>query len=298
MQDQAETIPTQTDTIPTLGTRLRAAREAAGKSVADISADTKIPVRMIGIIERDAVSELPVGPYAVNFARTYAKAVGVDPVSAQADMRAMLSEQQLGVVAPTTWYEPAQEDRVPSRSIAWIAAGVAGLLVLAYLVWRSFALTPDVPATAGAPAATKTASAPVASVPVAPAAPAVTIAADAPLRIAASDTAWFSLEDASGRSQFDLTLNGGEYYTVKPGQRALLLRTAKPQLLRLVVGERTLPPLGAPDTLVRGIALDAASLSRLASAEAAPTGAMVPGVAAPASAATGTVAVPRAPQPR
>ncbi len=267
-----------------IGTRLRLAREAAGKSIADIAAQVKIPARLLDAIERGAVDELPIGPYATGFTRNYAQALGLDGPAAAEEMRALTAERTVGTVSALSQYEPADQSRVPSRAIAFAAAALAGLLIVAYLVWRSFAFAPDAAQTG------VSAPAPVASQETQPATPepalpgpAVTIAADAPVLISATEQVWFSLEDANGRGQFDLTLGAGEFYTVKPGQRRLFLRTARPQSLRLVVGDRRLPQLGPADTVVGGIGLDAQSLSRLASTPP-PTGALQS--AAPYSPAT------------
>jgi len=165
-------------------------------------------------------------------------------------------------------YEPADSSRVPPSRLAWIAGGIAVLLIAGYLVWRSMLMTPDTLAEeeAAVAAAGETESGlPAAAAPAA--GPAVTPFADSEvLRVAASGPVWFSLENAEGRSQFDLTLSAGEFYTVKPEQRGLFLRTGRPQALRLMVGERTLPQLGGNDQIVSKVALDGASLARLAAA--------------------------------
>ncbi len=55
-------------------------------------------------------------------------------------------------------------------------------------------------------------------------------------------------------------LNPGEFYTVKPAQRGLFLRTGRPQALRVMIGDQRVPQLGANDATVSGIGLDAQSL--------------------------------------
>jgi cytoskeleton protein RodZ len=259
-----------------VGDRLRAARIAQGKSIADIAASIKIPARLLDAIERGAVDELPVGPYATGFTRNYAEALGLDGKAAAEDMRALSASRTVGTTSALSQYEPADPDRLPTRALAFTAAGVAGLLVVGYLVWKSLSFSPDSTEPAATAAATEPAAATVAATPAAPAAPAaptIAIPADAPVLISASEQVWFSLEDGNGRGQFDLTLNAGEFYTVKPGQRSLFLRTGRPQALRIVVGDRRLPQLGPNDTVVGGVGLDAASLSRLASNPPGTTGA-------------------------
>lgn len=274
MPSHEEVAPDMNSGQQDVGSRLKAAREAAGKSPADVSAITRVPSRLLDALERNAVDELPRGPYAIGFARTYARAVGLDEVEIAEAVRAMQSHSSAGVVAAMDAYEPADSSRVPPSRLAWIAGGVAVLLIIGYLVWRSMLMTPDTMAgeettvaAAGEAANGQPATAPAA-------ANAVTPFADSEVvRIAASGPVWFSLENAEGRSQFDLTLNAGEFYTVKPEQRGLFLRTGRPQALRLMVGERTLPQLGGDDEIVSKVALDGASLARLAAAPPAVGGA-------------------------
>lgn len=245
----------------TAGEILRSARTELGKSISDISATIRVPERMLDALERDAISELPVGPYAIGFARSYAKALGLDETAIITQIR-RLQQQGGAPVAPVyEQYEPADTFRIPSRTLAWTAAGIALAMVIAYLVWKSFFLSPD--ADPAAPAATQAqptaqTSNNAAAAPV----PAAALASDAPVRIAASASVWFSLEDAQGRSQFDLTLQGGEFYTLRPEQRGLFLRTGRPQAMRILIGDTRLPQLAADDAVVSGVALDSASLNR------------------------------------
>lgn len=271
-----------------IGERLKLAREASGRSIEDISSQIKVRAPLLDAIERGAVEELPAGPYATGFVRTYATAVGIDAEEAVAEVRQMIAEKNLGLVEASANYEPADTDRIPPRPLVWTALLIAGLLVLGYIGWRTFTLPSDDSVEtngASAPARPATAAAPAA-----PATPSVTIPADAVIRIAARETAYFSLEDADGRSQFDLTLDSGEFYTVRPAQRSLILRTNRPQALRVLAGNIELPPIGPPDT-VATIGLDSASLSRAAS-----NGATT--LAPSATAAPGPVGVRAAPAPR
>jgi cytoskeleton protein RodZ len=270
-----------------IGERLKAAREASGRSIEDIAAQTKVRAPLLDAIERGAVEELPAGPYAVGFVRTYARAVGIDAEAAVAEVRQMMAAKNLGVVAASAQYEPADIDRVPPRPLVWIALLIAGLLVAAYLGWRTFAVPGEDSAET---AVASTTAQPKAN---APAAPTVTIAADAQIRIAARESAYFTLEDADGRTQFDLTLDGGEFYTLRPAQRSLILRTNRPQALRILAGDLELPPIGAPDT-VATIGLDPASLSQAASNGAT---AVAPSAAAPARTGTSASQAFRAPRP-
>lgn len=267
-----------------IGGRLRAARLAQGRSIAELTAMTKVPARTLEAIEQMDLTALPAGPYATGFVRTYARALGLDAEAAVAEMRSTIQSRNIGQVSVLTQYEPADPARVPPTKLVLISLAIVAVIAIAYGVWRSEILNavPTV-AAADAPATTGTESVAATPAPAALPEPTVTIAPDAPVLISASDQLYFALEDANGRSQFDLTLNAGEFYTVKPNQRDLFLRTSKPQALKLVVGGQALPPIGSPDTVLSGVGLDAASLSRIASGQWTPAAA--PATAAPATAA-------------
>lgn len=276
-QDETGTTDTPSEagasgTNTSVGARLRSAREAQGRSLADISAATKVPVRMLEAIERMDLAALPHGPYATGFARSYARAVGLNAEATANDMRQALHADSIGLVSALSQYEPADPARVPPSRVVWISLAIVALVAAGYGVWRSDILSsgPAVPATT-ATAGDADAAAPKVSAPPPPLpAPTVTIPADAPVLISASQQLYFVLEDANGRNQFDLTLNAGEYYTVKANQRGLFVRTATPEAMKLVVGGNPLPPIGTPGTPLSGVGLDPASLSRIASGQWTP----------------------------
>ncbi len=266
-----EVAPESGPVEKTAGQTLRAARETACKSLEDIARQTRVPQRMLDALERDALHELPPGPYAVGFAKSFARALNLDANAIAAQVLGI--QQQSGAVYTPTFvqYEPADTARIPSQALAWTAAGIALAMVIAYLVWKSLLMNPSPLANANpAPMAASSGSATSSAASAQPAAPAVAVPGNTPIRIAASAPVWFNLEDQNGRSQFDLTLQGGEFYTLKPEQRGLRLRTGRPQALRVLLGEDRLPQLGADDAIVSGIVMDTASLSQRMNATAVP----------------------------
>jgi len=58
---------------------LHAMRKAAGWTLSEMAAKTKIPKPVLDAIERDAHDRLPAPLYARQYLKTYAKALGVDP---------------------------------------------------------------------------------------------------------------------------------------------------------------------------------------------------------------------------
>ena len=71
-----------------VGDRLREARERAGMTLKQLSADTRIPERHLLLIEKGDFAALPAKTYATGFARSYARAVGMDERTTIEDVRA------------------------------------------------------------------------------------------------------------------------------------------------------------------------------------------------------------------
>lgn len=279
------------------GTRLRNAREASGRSQEDLATQTRVPVRLIDALERDAYDELPAGPYAIGFARSLARALGLNEQELVADVRAARDQQGAGISAALEEYEPLDSGRVPGRLLAWSGVILAVLLVGGYFAFRHWSETPATPVATSAPpenvaeADSTTPATGAAATSTAAPVPVPAELANAPVKIAANERVWFSLEDANGRGQFDLTLNPGEFYTVKPQQRTLFLRTGRPQAIRVLIGDQRLPQLGPNDTPVSGVGLDAQSLVQRLNGQtpAAPAtiNAATTSAATPTTAATG-----------
>ena len=62
----------------TLGDGLRRAREQSGKSLADLSAETKVHTRFLIALEQNDWSSLPSRVFAIGYVRGYAAALGLD----------------------------------------------------------------------------------------------------------------------------------------------------------------------------------------------------------------------------
>jgi len=122
-----------------VGPRLKAARESAGLSLVQMGERTKIPARMLALIEAGDFAALPARTYATGFTRSYARALGLDEQAMVASVRAELgmADQVETRVAPA--FEPGDPARVPSAQFAWLAA-VAALVVVAagLFLWRTY----------------------------------------------------------------------------------------------------------------------------------------------------------------
>lgn len=267
-----DTQPSNQPELPiSIGDRLRQARTNAGLSTQEVADATRIPRRHIEAIEANRLTALPSGPYAIGFARAIARNVGYPEEEAANAMRAELARVgQAGGATPYEMYEPVESSRVPPKALAWTVAIIGLLIVGAYTAWRTMGdAVPADPAVAAEAAAASTVEEP-ANAADNPSGSAAALAG--PLVIRATGDVWFGLNDpATGRLAFERTLRAGESYAVPTEQRGLLLRTGRAQNLRLIVGNRELPPIGDPDVLVRDVALTEAGLAAIAQPAAAVT---------------------------
>ena len=82
------------------GSRLRAARESEGITLEEISARTRVSVRLLSAIEEEAFDELPGGVFNVAFVRQYANQVGLDESSVVEEFKALTQPTELAVLTP------------------------------------------------------------------------------------------------------------------------------------------------------------------------------------------------------
>src|SRR3954452_22718778 len=92
--------------VPTVGERLRAAREEKGLSLDDIAAQTRIPRRHLESIEKADWEALPAPTYTTGFAKSYASAVGLDRTEVGEQLRAEMGGQR-PIAATAGVFEPA-----------------------------------------------------------------------------------------------------------------------------------------------------------------------------------------------
>lgn len=283
--DETNEDATETPQIGAVGSFLKETREKVGKSIEDIATDTRIPLRHLKAIEASDYSGLPGKTYAMGFVRAFSRSLGLDEVQMVARLREELGTDDYRPAQTYEAYEPVDPARVPPRKLAWTAGLIALLLVGAWGVWRSgvFTASDDVSVTdteltpeadTGAPIGTPTGTA----------AAAPTVDANAEVVIAAKDTVWFRIDDATGKRVHEAELKAGERYVVPAGSKGLTIRTSRPQAMDVSVAGRTVPQLGAVDSLVKNVSLDPAELAKRLGAAPATGAAATPG-AAPAAGA-------------
>lgn len=242
----------------TVGARLRAAREAAGLSVADLSTRTRITTRHIESLEAGDYAALSGRPYALGFARSYARAVGLDDKTILADLRAELDRQE--PAAPPReihQFEVGDPAKTPSRLLSWLA-GVLVLIVIALglVFWRSsYWPAAELPPLVG-PSPEASAVAPA---PTAPAAPAP--AASGPVVFTALDDGiWVKFYDGAGVQLLQKQLSKGESWTIPAGVQEPRLWTARPDALAITVGGKPVSRIADTQRIVKDVPVSAAAL--------------------------------------
>jgi cytoskeletal protein RodZ len=251
-----------TDGVTTrVGEQLRAAREAQGISLEDVASRTRIPTRHLESLESSEWSRLPAPTYTIGFAKSYAGVLGLDRTAIADALRTELGAGTLAPRPEAQVYEPADPAKVMPRWLVMVALVALVAVAAAFLLLRDRNLS--------APDEVAQVEEPVAS-PSAPAPAAVAAAPTGPVVITANEAAWIQVSERGGRTLFQGELAAGQSYEVPPTATAPVLRTGRPQSIRIAVGTADAPAVGAPDTTVRNVSLLPADLLRGPAATPAP----------------------------
>ncbi len=212
------------------GGMLRRAREDQGLSLADIATRTRIPIRQLEVIESGAFDALPSRTYAIGFARTLARALGLNEGEVTKAVRAELgdSSEQRGSMAGGM--EPGDPAKLPSRGLAWAGALGALLLALGLFAWFSNYFR----AGEGAPPLVAEVAEPVVE-DADPADAMVPATSGEVVFTALEDGVWVRLFEEGGERFLEKTLTKGESFTVPSGARDPRLNTARPDALALTI---------------------------------------------------------------
>lgn len=233
----------------TAGEQLRNARERQGITLEDVAARTRIPTRHLQSLEDGEWDKLPAPTYTIGFAKSYAGVVGLDRNEIGETLRNEMGTGALAARPEAQVFEPADPARVMPKWVVLLALLALVAVAAAFLWNRNRELTPD----QAAPEAT----APVPGTP-APGAAAPVAAAPVgtgPVVITANEPAWIQVSERGGRSLFQGELGAGQSYEVPATATAPVLRTGRPQSIRISVGTADAPAVGAPDRTVSNVSL-------------------------------------------
>lgn len=259
-----------------VGALLAESRAAAGRDLADVSREIRVPLRHLMAIEADDHRSLPALPYALGFVKSYARCVGLNAESVAAQFRA---ETSITPHVPTPLnLEPLAEARLPSRGLAWGSVAALVVLIAALGLYGSGVFDPAPVASPVETAADDTAAAapaevaPVDPAPAAPVAapaaagstpaPAAAIPTSGPVVLVAKEDVWVKVYDrATGRRAFMGMLAAGQRYEVPADGPPLTLRAGRAGVVEVQVAGVTLPPLGGPVATIDGVVLTAPALA-------------------------------------
>jgi cytoskeleton protein RodZ len=270
----------------TVGEKLKSSRERKGYSLSDIAQRTRIPLRHLEAIEQSEYTSLPGSTYTIGFAKAYARTTGLNDGEIATELRAELAQGNYGShQTPSQSYEPADASRVPSFRMAWVAAGLAALLLAGYFVWRSFALSPSAPETpiaaeeaeSGTEAGQGKASEPAQAA----------IDPKGQVTLTATDIVWVRVYDADKKRLFEKEMQAGEKYDVPADAKNPMINTGRPQTLTVTVGGKPVPTLGEADRAISDVGISAAALLARQSNPAAGSDNAPPPAAATQPAKTG-----------
>ncbi len=244
--------------------RMKAAREAAGLTLADVAATTRVPLRHLAALEEGDFGALPGTTYCAGFARAYARAVGLDEVALVAELRGEIGEMGgLGQNAHE-FEEAVNPARIPPRWLAWTAALIALLLATGYAIWRTQVMTPQTDEQIAEQVPIEGQGLPQGVLP----APAPQAAPTGPVVMTAADTVWIRIYEADGTRLYEGTLERGQSYTLPEDARDPMILTGRPDALAVTVGGQAISPLGPAERTISDVRVSAAALLERARAPA------------------------------
>ncbi|MEO1220265.1 MAG: RodZ domain-containing protein [Pseudomonadota bacterium] len=249
------------------GDRLRTAREARRMELSHISAETRIPVRHLEAIEASAYDTLPSRTYAIGFARSYARTVGLDEKSIADAVRADLAEGGLHPSVMAGGMEPGDAAKLPSRGLAWFGAFAALILTIGVIAFAStyFGSGAELPSLIAENDETGVDDDAVVS---------ETLAADdngttAPIAPSAEgqvvltmsgEEAWVRFYEDGGERLFEGVMAEGDTYEVPQDAEDPRINTGRPNLFSITVGGQSVPPLATEMVPVSDAPISAAAL--------------------------------------
>ncbi len=246
-----------------VGPQLRAAREAKGLTLEQVAAETRISRHHLEHIEAGEFDALAGRTYAVGFARTVAKVVGLDQGDVAAMVRAEMDvERERDYVPASSSFEPGDPNRAPGGKLVWFSL-FAVVILLVGIFFASRALF--APA-AELPSLTEEEESAVAEAET-PAENAVTETLVSPVNPAgevvftAEGEVWVRFYDAQNRVLTEQTLQEGDSYTIPADADGPRIITGRPDLLAITVGGQTVPKLSEDIETLENVEVSAEALA-------------------------------------
>lgn len=247
-----------------VGPLLRAAREAKGLSLEQVASETRISRRHLEHIEAGELEALPGRTYAIGFARTYAKTVGLDPeevvsIAREEFDRASAYEgyDQQG----RGTFEPGDPSRAPGGRLLYFSLfAILILLVGIFFAARAlFAPAAEMPSLVEEQAREEAQAAAAAQQAAQEQAAAVADPAGAVVFTAEGET-WVRFYDGEGTVLQEGTMAAGESFTVPVDAVNPQIITGRPDLLAITVDGRPVRKLATGPETIQDMPISAAAL--------------------------------------
>ncbi len=255
MSEEAEEVA-QGTSEQGVGRMLRSARESKGLTLDQVAAETRISLRHLQQMEAGSFESLPGRTYAVGFAKTFAKTVGLDPGKIADKVREELELEPMAA-QPSTKFEPGDVSRAPSGRLVWFSV-FAAILLLAGMFFAGQAIfSEDVEwEPLAAQELAEDGLAKDDAVAEADEAPANA----GPVVFTAQEVVWVRFSDAAGLVLKEGELAAGESYTVPADAEGPLVITGRPDLLSITIGGQAVPKLSNEALTVVDVPVSAAAL--------------------------------------
>lgn len=228
------------------GNMLRAAREGSGLDLAHVAAETRIPIRHLESIEAGSFDDLPSRTYAIGFARTYARVVGLNEGNIANAVREELSEGHGRQSALAGGMEPGDPAKLPSAGLAWFGAFAALILAVGMIAFYStyFAsgsgTLPSLVSSEEEPAEQDIATSGAGVNEAQDSAP----SADGEVVFTAlEDDIWVRFYELDGERLFERTMASGDTFSIPAEAVEPRINTGRPDALGITIGGQSVPKL-------------------------------------------------------
>ncbi len=248
--------------LQSTGALLRQAREQKNMSLEDIAKKTRIPQRHLASLETGDFEALPGRTYAIGFAKSFARTVGLSDASIGSQLREEMEDQGHGVYQPEmSGYAPANPSSVPPRYLAWTAAGIGVLVLVGYLVWRTLILNPgEITPLAESETSTEmeAASESPNSQNIDDRGP--TPSSQGTVVLTATQNVWMKIYDGEGKRLFENEMTAGETFTVPADADNPQILTGRPDALTVTIDGQVVPQLGTAERTIKDVGVSATAL--------------------------------------
>ncbi|MEO9467473.1 RodZ domain-containing protein [Parasphingorhabdus sp.] len=256
------------------GELLRQAREQKNLSIEEVAKTTRIPQRHLSSIEVGDFDALPGRTYAIGFGKSYARAVGLSDATIGTQLREEMDNQGHAAYQPeTSGYSPANPSSIPPRTLALVAAGLGGVILVGYVIWRTVILQPaDFDDISGPTEFAEDNTAEVREDGNAQTVGGTQPSATGTVVLTATETVWLKIYDENGERMFEKEMAAGETYTVPADAAGPQILTGRPDALTVTIDGNVVPALGTAERTIKDVGISAAALVARANTSSTDTG--------------------------